>query len=286
MTDSQPRKRYSKIGHVTPRRRPKGKCLFCGNENLSHEHVIARWLREELKIQRPVEEHLEFGAPRTWDTLAVVLPEVCEGCNTGWLSWTEKRANPILRPMLFGDRDLRLNAMQQAKLARWAVKTSLLIALKKSKGKLNGWVPRESMYWLYRNPESDQPPPGSYVWIGCLNTQGQILSYMQSGALLNDTREPIGHVGVFSVGCILFQVFCTEPDAVEYSEERDGNFVPSGMEAGLVSIRPSKKIVQWPSTPRFTGESLRILAERNRQGPGALFNGPAARPPYQSWPIR
>jgi hypothetical protein len=71
---------------MTPPRRRKGKCLFCGDDDLSREHVIARWLREELKIQGPVQEHLEFGSPRIWDTLAVVLPEVCEKCNTGWLS--------------------------------------------------------------------------------------------------------------------------------------------------------------------------------------------------------
>jgi hypothetical protein len=187
--------------------------------------------------------------------------------------------------MLFGNRALQLNAMQQAKLARWAVKTSLLLALKKSKGEAYGWVPSGSMHWLYENPGSDQPPPGSYVSIGCLDAQGKILSFMQSGSLLSDTRDPIGHVGLFTIGYVLFQVFCTELDAVEYSEERDGHFVPPSMEAGLVSIWPPKRVVRWPTAPRFTGHTLRILAERNRQGLGASFNGAAAGPSYQSWPI-
>ena len=258
--------------------------MFCGDPDLSHEHVIARWLREELKIHGHVQEHLEFGAPRIWNTLAVVLPEVCVKCNTGWLSRAEDRARPILMPMLFGNSALQLNAIQQVKLARWAVKTSLLIALKKSRAKRNGWVPGRTMSWLYENPDSDQPPSGAYVWLGCLDTQGTIVSYMQSGSLLNDDGEPIGHVGLFSVGCVLFQIFCTQPDAAEYSEERDGHFVPQGMEAGLVSIWPSKMVVRWPSTPRFTGSSLHALAERNRQGLGALINGAAASPSYQSWP--
>ena len=269
---------------MSPRRRLKGQCVFCGDPDLSHEHVIARWLREELKIRGHVQEHLEFGAPRIWNTLAVVLPEVCVKCNTGWLRRAEDRARPILMPMLFGDSALQLNAIQQAKLARWAVKTSLLIALKKSRGKPNGWVPGRTMSWLYENPDSDQPPPGAYVWLGCLDTQGTIVSYMQSGSLLNDDGEPVGHVGLFSVGCVLFQIFCTQPDAAEYSEERDGHFVPQGMEAGLVSIWPSKVFVRWPSTPRFAGSSLHALAERNRQGLGALINGAAASPSYQSWP--
>jgi hypothetical protein len=270
---------------MTPRRRRKGKCLFCGDDDLSREHVIARWLRDELKIQGPVQEHREFGSPRIWDTLAVVLPEVCEKCNTGWLSRTERHARPVLAAMLFSNRALQLNAMQQAKIARWAVKTSLLLALKRSKGEAHGWVPSGSMNWLYENPDSDQPPPGSYVWIGCLDAQGKIVSFMQSGSLLSDTRDPIGHVGLFTIGYLLFQVFCTEPDAVEYSEERDGNFVPPGMEAGLVSIWPPKRVMRWPTAPRFTGGTLRILAERNRQGLGASFNGAAASPRYQSWPI-
>ena len=150
-----------------------------------------------------------------WDTLAVVLPEVCEKCNTGWLSGTERNARPILTEMLFGNRALQLNAIQQAKLARWAVKTSLLLALKKCRGELYGWVPSGSMHWLYENPGSDQPPPGSYVWIGCLDAQRKILSFMQSGSLLSDTHDPIGHVGLFTIGYVLFQIFCTEPVSLE-----------------------------------------------------------------------
>jgi hypothetical protein len=270
---------------MTPRRRRKGKCLFCGDDRLSREHVIARWLRDELRIQGPVQEHREFGSPRTWHTLAVVLPEVCEKCNTGWLSRTERNARSALTAMLFGNQALQLNSMQQAKIARWGVKTSLLLALKTSRDEAYGWVPGGSMHWLYENPDSDQPPPGSYVWLGCLDAQRKIVSFMQSGSLLSDTGNPIGHVGLFTIGNVLFQVFCTETDAVEYSEERDGHFVPPGMEAGLVSIWPPNKVVQWPTAPRFTGGALRILAERNRQGLGAAFNGAAASPSYQSWPI-
>jgi hypothetical protein len=269
---------------MSPRRRRKGQCVFCSDPDLSHEHVISRWLRDEMRIQGPVQEHPEFGSPRIWNTLALVLPEVCVKCNTGWLSRAEDRARPILTPMLFGNRGLQLNAMQQAKLARWAVKTSFLIALKKSRAKPNGWVPGRSMSWLHENPDSDQPPPGSYVWLGCLDAQRTIVSYMQSGSLLDDDGEPIGHVGLFSVGCVVFQVFCTEPGAAEYSEDRDGHFVPPGMEAGLVSIWPSRTVVRWPPAAHFTGRSLRTLAERNRQGLGMLINGTAASPSYQSWP--
>lgn len=269
---------------MSPRRRRKGQCVFCGDADLSREHVIARWLRDELKIQGPVQEHHEFGSPRIWNTLAIVLPEVCVECNTGWLRKAEDRARPILRPMLFGNHQLQLNAIQQARLARWAVKTSFLIALKKSKGKLNGWIPARSISWLYENQDSDQSPPGAYVWLGCLNAQNKIVSYMQCGSLLDDDGAPIGHIGLFSVGCVLFQVFCAEPDAPEYLEERDGHFVPSGMEAGLVSIQPPRPVVQWPPTNRFTGYSLRALAERNRHGPGEWINGTAASRSYQSWP--
>jgi hypothetical protein len=258
--------------------------VFCSGQDLSHEHVIPRWLREKLRIQGSVQEHLEFGPPRKWNTLALVFSEVCVKCNTGWLSRAEDRARPVLEPMLFGDCAISLNAMQQAKLAKWAVKTSLLIALKKSGNKPTGWVPSRSMSWLCQNPDSDEPPPGTYVWLGCLNTESMIVSYMQSGVLFDDDREPIGHVGMFSVGCVLFQVFCVEPGAAEYSEDRDGYFVPQDLRAGLVSIWPSKMVVHWPPVARFTGSSLRSLAERNRQGLGLSINGAAGSASYQSWP--
>jgi hypothetical protein len=138
------------------------------------------------------------------------------------------------------------------------------------------------MSWLYENRDSDQAPPGAYVWLGCLNAQRRIVSYMHSGSLLDDAGPPIAHVGLFSVGCVLFQAFGTEPDAPEYLEERDGHFVPSGLEAGLVSIQAARPVVQWPPASRFTGHSLRVLAERNRHGPLRLVNGTAADPSYKS----
>jgi hypothetical protein len=72
--------------------------LFRADPDLSDEHVIARWLRKELQIRGRVEEHREFGAPRELDTLAIVLPEVCVRCNTGWMSKIETRTSPILAP--------------------------------------------------------------------------------------------------------------------------------------------------------------------------------------------
>lgn len=68
------------------------------------------------------------------------------------------------------------------------MKTSFLIALKKSKGKLNGWIPAQSVSWLYENQDSDQSPPGAYVWLGCLDAQKKIVSYMQSGSLFSGRR--------------------------------------------------------------------------------------------------
>src|ERR1700733_4702477 len=149
---------------MSPRKKRTGRCLFCGDENLSREHTIAKWLRKTLEIQGPVLEHAEIGPPRRWDTLALVLPDVCEGCNNGWLRRTEERARPVLTPMFFGKYAMQLSAEHQAKLSRWAVKTSLLIARKKSRNQPHGWIPRKSLQWLYENPDSEQPPPGSYVW--------------------------------------------------------------------------------------------------------------------------
>jgi hypothetical protein len=53
-------------------------------------------------------ENAEFGPPRNWDTLALILPEVCKGCNNGWLSRIEDQARPILSPILFGNYALHL----------------------------------------------------------------------------------------------------------------------------------------------------------------------------------
>jgi hypothetical protein len=120
----------------------KKRCLFCGSTGLTREHVIAKWLRQELRTQGWVYEQRGTGKARKWNALAVVLPRVCHRCNNELLADLEDRAKPILGPLLHGgsgSAPILIDPSQQATLATWAVKTSLLLTIRSFEGEAAGW---------------------------------------------------------------------------------------------------------------------------------------------------
>jgi hypothetical protein len=64
--------------------------------SLSTEHVIPKWLRKSLQIRQPVREFRGTAYAAAAETLAVVLHEVCTGCNNGWMETLESATRPIL----------------------------------------------------------------------------------------------------------------------------------------------------------------------------------------------
>jgi hypothetical protein len=107
------------------------------------------------------------GTARRLDALSVVLPQVCVQCNTGWMSDLEQRTRPVLGPMLRGPAlPVSLDPAQQATLATWAVKTSLLVTYRKFNAQPGGWIPEDNLRWLYLHGRSAMPPPGARVWLG------------------------------------------------------------------------------------------------------------------------
>ena len=136
-------------------------CVFCGTVgSLSDEHVVAKWVRKALQIREPIREFSEAAYVGAAETLAIVFHEVCVSCNTGWMESLERDACPVLGPLLLGaapGTSRVLDPDQQAILATWAVKTSLLLALSKFRGQDYGWIPASTLQWLYRHHDARMP---------------------------------------------------------------------------------------------------------------------------------
>jgi hypothetical protein len=143
-------------------------CLFCGSTSSpSREHVIPKWVGRDLGIGAVSEER--HGRTRRLDALSIVLPQVCVICNTGWMNNLERRVRPVLAPMLLcaaSSLPVILNPGQQAMLATWAVKTSLLLTYRAFRQQSGGWIPDDNLKWHYHHRHSDMPPPGARVWLG------------------------------------------------------------------------------------------------------------------------
>ena len=203
------------------------------------------------------------------ETLAITFHEVCVKCNTGWMEALETAAHPDLEPLLLGaapGTSRQLNPDQQATLATWAVKTSLLLVLSKFRGQPYGWIPVSTLQWLYQHQDRRIPPPGTRVWMGGLNTSDRPAS-VQVACLCDADGKPIAQCVTFSVGCVVFQVFsCEQLDAV-LSPDNEAWLAPTGPYASaLLRITPSSSAVNWPPGAVFGGADLAGLAGRMRQG--------------------
>jgi hypothetical protein len=168
--------------------------------------VVPKWVRKALQIGELVREFSGTTYVGAAETLAIVFHEVCVSCNTGWMEDLERVARPVLGPLLLGavpGTSRVLDPDQQAILATWAVKTSLLLTLSKFRGQDSGWIRAGSLQWLYQHHDTGVPPPGTRVWMGGLNTS-DVPASVQVACLYDASGESVAQCVTFSVGCVLF----------------------------------------------------------------------------------
>jgi hypothetical protein len=161
-----------------------------------------RRARDALGTRGLVKEYSGTTYVRATEALAIVLRGVCVTCNRGWLEYLDRNAWPVLEPILLGAAPgtvRMIDPADQATLAAWAVKVSLLLCLSKFRGQDNGWIPASTLDWLYRNHRLRMPPPGSRVWMSGLKTS-QVPASVQAACLTDAQDDPVAHCGTFSVG--------------------------------------------------------------------------------------
>jgi hypothetical protein len=101
------------------------------------------------------------------DPLQVKVKDVCERCNTGWMSRLEASARPILTPIILGT-SVTLRVTDQPVLAAWVLKTSLVTMLVSSADqRAAGYgVPASEFADLYAYRDKKRPPKYVQVWLG------------------------------------------------------------------------------------------------------------------------
>ncbi len=107
-------------------------CVFCGEEDVSEEHIVAAWvLRAFARSRRPASGFA--GTFTTPDTLKVEAAEpvqtaavTCKGCNNGWLSLIDNDAARVLKPLIRGESEVTLDTAGQSAFAAWIYKCALI----------------------------------------------------------------------------------------------------------------------------------------------------------------
>lgn len=132
---------------------PKGLCLFCGNRADSTEDVLPKWMQALIVAEIPegartvstIVDGAAPGGPRTLHRWYAAKPEVltndvCQRCNTGWMSRIESAVIPLVSPMIAGERG-RLSPDEQHTVARWlALKGVLTLHTREGEENSSEWV--------------------------------------------------------------------------------------------------------------------------------------------------
>jgi hypothetical protein len=110
------------------------RCVFCDDTDMSEAHLIADWAHRAFARKRKPDTFLsgtfsgssEFRV-HTVATQSRLAKVICRTCNNGWLSKSDNAASQVLRPLVRGEREMRLDRAQQRAVAAWIYKTALIV---------------------------------------------------------------------------------------------------------------------------------------------------------------
>jgi hypothetical protein len=107
------------------------RCIFCGSDDLSEEHLISDWVfRAFARGRKPgplfrgriSDNHLQLQGADAILSARVV----CQPCNNGWMSGIDKAAAEALKPLIQGRSTVTLSSDTQASVAAWIYKCALI----------------------------------------------------------------------------------------------------------------------------------------------------------------
>lgn len=184
------------------------RCVFCGDAGVTLEHIWPQWLRQlpgpskmmgltlvprEITSSRTIRAST-FGFPITVQEKRgdrnpapydLRVKMVCGACNSGWMSALEAQVKPILFRLVESESS-ELSRKEQAVLARWCIKTTMLYTL---------WFGDESPYTredfrrLYRE---NQFPKSTVAYVGRATSAMSVMAMdwdAMKGAVAPGDRE-------------------------------------------------------------------------------------------------
>jgi hypothetical protein len=253
MPDGDERKAARQTGapnHMTVKR-----CVFCSGTPLTREHVLPRWLAQELPGRG---EHLHTRGEESrryiGDAFDVAAKCVCSSCNSGWMSRLESHARPVLRPLL-GGRPGALDPFLQLPAATWAFKTALMV----EKTTLGLSCVPDDFYADFFHQRI--PAQACQIWLGAYdwrqeNLVARYLSRVDKTHRLADGTPT--SIDLFkltlSIGCCMFNVLGRRDGAAAELNIEFGSLAPK-----LVRIWPLNFEVSWPPTGMLTHQEFEQL---------------------------
>jgi hypothetical protein len=243
-------------------------CHFCDALASTKEDAWPIWLATRFGGNRATIE-AEIGSRTfSWKTSHPRIPVhcVCSDCNNGWMSDLENDAKPTIERLLSEER-FGLGLVAQATVARWAVKTAMVLeTFDRTRDPFYDTYERQSLRALCALPSR------SWVWIAKCVEQPAVLSVAKHLRTSESAGAVHGFVTTMAFGTLALQVITIRvPDTVPTSttstiETREG---PWGQVVSQVWPANSDTVV-WPASVGLAGqEGLDALAERFSPPPRA-----------------
>jgi hypothetical protein len=108
------------------------KCIFCGDSDMTEEHLIAAWVLRAFHRQRKPDPGFSGGfvGPNqmrlSTEEPISTAKVICRSCNNEWLSVIDNAAADVLKPLIRGDDTVTLDGDGQAVFAAWIYKCALI----------------------------------------------------------------------------------------------------------------------------------------------------------------
>jgi hypothetical protein len=251
----------------------------------SAEHGFPRWIADEVGRVDPAPHYLGLRTPDgtsvadhgTRAPFTTTVRDVCEVCNTGWMSELESAAKPVLGPLIRGETQ-RLGFWRQMLAATWATKTAMVL---EQLVPLERGIPLDYVHGL----RAYQCPPllRQQVWIGRYSgDQPHAFGHAAGRGGERTVEEPNPRDGyiynaTLTAGQLAFHIFghTFKPRLVQRLPEY---FVPR-----LVQIWPLvNEVVSWPPSSRLQDEDLEALATSvgSVDGPEVTMQVPKRSVPF------
>lgn len=227
----------------------KRACVFCGEGNLTLEHVFPNWMSKLFDPKTTVTTKIECVGKVEKSYVSSIFQHkakiVCSTCNGGWMSDIETSVESTLKPMLFNlDYSTKLNESDQKSLALWAQKTAMIMC--QSTGS-NYKIPDESYKKMY---QSKAPVDQISVRLGWRlpkkGENGPLLSHFRisqiSGPIPPEHAESLKGAeawkAIIAIGSIVFHLSGSTSNIIIELENNDSRVTPQ--------IFPYISNVIWP----------------------------------------
>lgn len=232
------------------------KCLFCANVATSHEHYFPEWIYDLETSTPPYVLTVGAHKPISVYRENAKTKQVCEDCNFGWMSNLESAVSKLVGP-LSRDIEFWLTVEGQTLIARWAVKTSMVLES----------LDRRA-YGKYGHAQQERDairsgtclPARTQIWMGRYAQTG--LGAFGDRFDLNVPKIPVicgGRKTNFIIGHLLIQAISIVAPA-----KYDHIAIPLRVKAApwrraLIQIWPATSQTRWPPPLSFSARGdLRV----------------------------